>query len=122
MVKSTHVAFPQDGVELLVSAEDALAYGINPGEPAVVEVTVRPHTVEEWITEASQLAPGTEDEHGDVSGSGSDPIPGGEISDRPLIRWKSAAEPEPEPEPEPIPSTGGEEPTRIRWESGRGAG
>jgi hypothetical protein len=114
MVESTYVAFPREGVELLVSAEDALAYGINPGDPAVVEVTVRSHTVEEWITEASDGTFEALDEQADVPESESDPIASGEVEHHPMIRWRSAAE--------PMAGTGGEEPTRIRWESGSLAG
>jgi len=133
MVKSTYVAFPQEGVELLVSAQDALAYGINPGEPAVVEVTVRGHTVEEWIAEASGSTFETEEEQGDLSEPKSDPIASGAVEDHPMIRWRSVAETMPstageEPTPsttgeEPtVISTAGEEPTVIRWGTERTAG
>jgi len=51
MVKSTHAAFPADGIDVHVSAEDARRHGVKPGEPAVVEVTVRPFDAQAWIAE-----------------------------------------------------------------------
>jgi hypothetical protein len=51
VVKSTHAAFPADGVDVHVSAEDASKHGVKPGDPAVVEVTVRPFKAEEWMAE-----------------------------------------------------------------------
>jgi hypothetical protein len=51
VVKSTHSAFPAEGVDVHISAEDAGKQGVKPGEPAVVEVIVRPFTAEEWIAE-----------------------------------------------------------------------
>jgi len=51
MVKSTHAAFPAEGVDVHVSAEDASKHGINPGDPAVVEVIVRPFKADEWVAE-----------------------------------------------------------------------
>jgi hypothetical protein len=53
MVKSTHSAFPAEGVDVHVSAEDAGKQGIKPGEPAVVEVIVRPFTADEWVAEGT---------------------------------------------------------------------
>jgi hypothetical protein len=49
IVRIIHIAFPHDGIDVHVSAEDALANGVNPGDPAVIETTVRPPTAEEWI-------------------------------------------------------------------------
>ena len=51
VVKSTHSAFPAEGVDVHVSAEDAGRHGVKPGEPAVVEVIVRPFRADEWIAE-----------------------------------------------------------------------
>jgi len=140
MVKNTYVAFPEQGIELVVSAEDALADGINPGDPAVVEVTVREHTIEEWITEVSDGTFEPQHDQGDVAESTSAPVAAGTVEDdRPLIRWRGAAQAEPtaaepvaaepvaaepvaaEPaEAEPMPSTGDDEGfARIHWESGR---
>ena len=51
MVKSTHSAFPAEGVDVHISAEDAGRHGVKPGEPAVVEVIVRPFRADEWIAE-----------------------------------------------------------------------
>lgn len=51
VVKSTHSAFPAEGVDVHVSAEDASKQGVKPGEPAVVEVIVRPFRADEWIAE-----------------------------------------------------------------------
>jgi hypothetical protein len=53
MVKRTHPAFPAEGVDIHVSVEDASKHGIKPGDPAVVEVTVRPYTPEDWIDEGT---------------------------------------------------------------------
>jgi hypothetical protein len=96
MVKSTHLSFPREGVALHISAEDAIAYGINPGEPAVVEVTVRDHTVDEWIAEASAATFETEAEEGEFSEPESDtpartaePIASGVAEDHPRISWRS---------------------------------
>jgi hypothetical protein len=96
MVKSSYVSFPSEGVALHISAEDAIAYGINPGEPAVVEVTVRDHTVDEWIAEASASASEIEAEEGDSSQAESptpavtaEPVATGEVEDHPRITWRS---------------------------------
>jgi hypothetical protein len=51
VVKSAHAAFPAEGVDVQVSAEDAGKRGIKPGDPAVVEVIVRPFKAEEWVAE-----------------------------------------------------------------------
>jgi hypothetical protein len=51
VVKSTHSAFPAEGVDVHVSAEDASRQGVKPGDPAVVEVIVRPFKADEWIAE-----------------------------------------------------------------------
>lgn len=51
VVKSTHSAFPAEGVDVHVSAEDAGRHGVKPGEPAVVEVIVRPFKAGEWIAD-----------------------------------------------------------------------
>ena len=51
VMKSTHSAFPAEGVDVHVSAEDASRQGVKPGEPAVVEVIVRPFKADEWIGE-----------------------------------------------------------------------
>jgi hypothetical protein len=51
VVKSTHAAFPAEGVDVHVSAEDAGKQGIKPGDPAVVEVIVRPFKADEWVAE-----------------------------------------------------------------------
>jgi hypothetical protein len=79
-----------------------------------VEVTVREHTVEEWVAEACESNFETDDNGGEFSGPRSDPSAGSVVQDHPLIRWRSA--------PEPMRSTGDEEPARIRWESGPPAG
>jgi hypothetical protein len=42
VVKSTHAAFPAEGVDVHISAEDAGKQGIKPGDPAVVEVIGAP--------------------------------------------------------------------------------
>ena len=62
MLKSTQESFPHEGVALHITAQDALAYGIKPGQPAVVEATVRPYTVQEWIVEGAERTFATEDE------------------------------------------------------------
>ena len=49
MLKSTHTAFPAEGVDVHISAEDAGKQGIKPGDPAVVEVIVRPFKADEWV-------------------------------------------------------------------------
>jgi hypothetical protein len=51
VVKSTHPAFPPEGVDVHVRAEDAVRHGVKPGEPAIVEVIVRAYTAEDWIAE-----------------------------------------------------------------------
>lgn len=51
VVKSTHPSFPEEGVDVHVSVADAVRHGIKPGDPAVVEVTVRPYTADDWIAE-----------------------------------------------------------------------
>ena len=51
VVKSTHSAFPAEGVDVHVSAEDAGRQGVKPGDPAVVEVIVRPFNADEWVAE-----------------------------------------------------------------------
>src|ERR1700677_2600226 len=43
VVKSTHPSFPEEGVDVHVSVADAVRHGIKPGDPAVVEVIVRPY-------------------------------------------------------------------------------
>ena len=100
MVKSTHTSFPNEGVGLHVSAQDALACGIKPGEPAVVEVTVRPHTVQEWIAESTEIAFQTDAEVADFFARC--PVPG----EAPVAVEAEAAEGE-----------GAEDETRIVWRS-----
>lgn len=53
---------PDEGVALRISAEDALAHGVNPGDPAVVETVVRPSTVQEWIAEGTGRTFSSEEE------------------------------------------------------------
>jgi hypothetical protein len=98
MVKSTHISFPQDGLALRITAQDALEQGIKPGDPAVVEVTVRAHTVAEWVAEVSDstfqtgaeeaAAPGPEP----VAATAATAAPVGSGADEgPVtIRWRSA--------------------------------
>lgn len=99
MVKSTQTSFPLEGVELHVSAQDARAQGIQPGEPAVVEVTLRSPTPEEWIAQGNERGFGTEDEGAEaapavavaVAAPGAVAPEGGEAADgRPTIRWRPA--------------------------------
>ena len=102
MVKSTHISFPQDGLALRITAQDALEQGIKPGDPAVVEVTVRAHTVAEWVAEVSDstfqtgaeeaAAPGPEPVAATAAtaapvGSGADEGP---VTSPVTIRWRSA--------------------------------
>jgi hypothetical protein len=96
MVKSTHIAFPQDGVELHISAQDALAHGIKPGDPAVVEVTVRAHTVDEWVAEATAAeitlqaeGPGPVAAADPVTAA-AQPVGSGAVEEPARIRWRSA--------------------------------
>jgi hypothetical protein len=138
VVKSALVSFPPEGVTLHISAADAIAYGINPGDPAVMEVIVREHTVDEWIAEVSAGTFESEAEQGDVSEPESDtrattagPSAGGAVEDHPRISWRPATKPiattsREEPEriswrsaTKPIVSTSGEEPERISWRSAR---
>lgn len=93
MVKSTHLSFPREGVALHISAEDAIAYGISPGEPVVVEVAVRDHTIDEWIAEASAATFETEAEAGSdtaphVPVGAAEPIARAEVEDHPRISWR----------------------------------
>jgi hypothetical protein len=60
--KSAHTSFPHEGVELHVTLQDALAHGIGPGDPAVIEATVRPYTVQEWLMEGAGRTFATEAE------------------------------------------------------------
>jgi hypothetical protein len=117
MIKSTHVSFPRGGIALHVSVEDAIACGINPGEPAVVEVTIRDHTVDEWIaeassfeTEAAALSASSETDS-DSPVATAEPIAGGTVEDHPRISWRS--------ETKPTASAAGDEPTRISWRTTR---
>jgi hypothetical protein len=121
VVKSALVSFPPGGVTLHISAADAIACGINPGEPAVMEVTVREHTVDEWIAEVSASTFESEADEGDLSGPESDtpaitaePSASGAVEDHPRISWRSATK--------PIASTSVEEPDRISWRSARLSG
>jgi hypothetical protein len=51
VVKSTHPSFPEEGVDVHVSVAEAVRHGIKPGDPAVVEVIVRPYTAADWVAE-----------------------------------------------------------------------
>jgi hypothetical protein len=88
MIKSTHIAFPPEGVELRISADDALAQGIKPGDPAVVEVIVRAHTVPEWVAEATDHAAHVED--GATAPVAAEPVDSGPAGPPTTIRWRSA--------------------------------
>jgi len=46
-----YVAFPPEGIDVHISAEDASKHGIKPGDLAVVEVIVRPFKDRDWIAE-----------------------------------------------------------------------
>jgi hypothetical protein len=74
MIKSTHTSFPSGGLELRISVEEALASGIKPGDPAVVEATVRPFTVQEYLAEGSARTFETEEE--EIEFFGRCPVPG----------------------------------------------
>lgn len=107
MVKRAHASFPADGIALHISVEDALVHGIKPGDPAVVEVTVRRHTPQEWIIEGLERTFQTEDEEAEFFGRC--PLPGPEpviatveLSDSAAIGEEAAADT-----------------TRIRWRSAR---
>jgi hypothetical protein len=62
VVKSTHPAFPAEGVDVHVSAEDAVKHGIKPGDPAIVEINVRPYTADDWIAEGVERVFGNDEE------------------------------------------------------------
>jgi hypothetical protein len=102
MVKSTHISFPQDGLALRITAQDALEQGIKPGDPAVVEVTVRAHTVAEWVAEVSDstfqtgaeeaAAPGPEPVAATAApvAATAAPVDSGADEGPVTIRWRSA--------------------------------
>ena len=110
-MKRTHDSFPTEGIQLHISVDDALASGIAPGDPAVVEVTVRSPTVQEWLVEGLERTFETEDEESEFFGRC--PVPGQAPAPEPAA---SVAQPEGAAVAQgAAEAEAGDDHPRIRW-------
>jgi hypothetical protein len=138
VLQSKHIEFPAAGIELHVSAEEALVSGIKPGDPAVVEATVRPFTIQEYLAEGLERTFATEEEEieffgrcpvpGEVAAPATEAPAGGEAADDyPTIRWgagesaapvaESAAPAVPAGDPAAGEAADADDYPTIRWRS-----
>ena len=129
MVTNGLQAFPAAGVDIHVDVDEAQAHGISPGDPAVVEATVRPYTVEEWLAEGSARTFASEQE--EIEFFARCPVPGAAPGPQRALAPAPAATPTAEPEritwrprgvvtpaPEPAPAHATPQTDRISWRAG----